>query len=312
MWSRRISPLVLSLLLAAAGTCSCGKVEAGPDQPAPSSIPPADGSTPDVDAVDVQSPPHSCPSGLPGPPMVEVVPTHAGTSYCIDSREVSQGEYFTFLGVFLEAPTVSAQKKADAGEWPAAQGCEWNLSLMPGYGDEPCYSQAPSAFSQKNKYPSFAVACVNWCSAYSYCLWAGKRLCGRIGGGALSVPEVTDPAKAEWFNVCSQGGKTTFGYGDVYNPDVPTPNHLTVNGSGLWADSPDQCRGTLSPFDKIQGIGCNVAEWQDACEVKPAATLCSVHIVAPTGMPDEPRCEYHDEAMQQRPDPRIGFRCCHD
>jgi len=242
--------------------------------------------------------------------MVEVA-SPKGNPYCIDSREVTQGEFFEFLDQFLESPTVSSQPKADAGKWPEPTGCEWNTSLLPPYLAEPCYSLAPLAFSRKNEHPDYPVACVNWCSAASYCLWAGKRLCGRIGGGSLKAAEVADPSLGEWNNACIQGGTTSYGYGDSVKSDLPSPGNLYNGKDPLPADSASQCRGTNPPFDKIQGIGCNVAEWQDDCETGSYATACAVQAFAVSGEP-EGRCDSRFAALQRDNDIRIGFRCCHD
>jgi len=98
-----------------------------------------------------------------GPNMVRV-PTVDGRSYCIDATEVTQAQYSQFLFV----------KKGDTSGQEAR--CTWNMS----YGVT-CGGFDPVA---RGGYP---VVCIDWCDAVAFCSWAGKRLCGKIGGGSLTT-----------------------------------------------------------------------------------------------------------------------------
>jgi formylglycine-generating enzyme len=264
-----------------------------------------DAASKDVVVADGPLPHSGCPKDLPGAPMVEV-PAPDGSLYCIDSREVKQGEYFEFMSVFLVDPLQNAVKKPDAN-WPSGPACENNVSLMPFQPDDSPCSTTPQAFSAKNQYPSYPIACVDWCDAYAYCAWAGKRLCGRIGGGSLAPTEVTDATKAQWYNVCSQGGKTAYAYGDAYRGDLS-------NAATMSTDAATQCRGTSQPFDQVVQIGCNVLEWQDACEKHPAWTGCGMQFASAGNSSPEVgwRCDRYDEVDIREKDPSVGFRCCRD
>jgi len=46
--------------------------------------------------------------------------------------------------------------------------------------------------------PGKPVVCVDWCDAFSYCAWVGKRLCR--DGSADELPEVS-----EWRLACGSG-----------------------------------------------------------------------------------------------------------
>jgi len=270
-----------------------------------------DGSVTDTSVL-----PSRCPSNLPGAPMVEV-PTANGTTYCIDSREVSQGEYFEFLKAFLVDPTGPAysEKRPDVGPWPTTTGCEGNGSLMPNFGaSETTCETTPTSFSRTNQYPNMPVACVDWCDAYAYCAWAKKRLCGRIGGGTIVAAEENDPARGEWLNACSQGGKTKYSYGNGYNPDYPTyaGGGADAASAGFCeATQETGCRGTLPPFNQLINLGCNVVEWEASYDVVELSVI--VHGMGSGTQSPElgSRCDssLHISPLRQ---PNVGFRCCHD
>ena len=94
-----------------------------------------------------------------GGPMVRIV-SAIGSAYCIDSTEVTQSQYSAFL-------TGTRESVSD----PPPE-CRSNTDLVPcaGAGYEP---------ATRGNYP---VTCIDWCDAWSFCHWAGKRLCGAIAG----------------------------------------------------------------------------------------------------------------------------------
>ena len=101
-----------------------------------------------------------CGKGLKGPWMVPMIlPT--GGSFCADSTEVTRWQYAAFL----------------AARYPLSEQplhCAWNDSYVPWYWQEQTRDDLP------------AVS-MDWCDARAYCAWAGKRLCGRVGGGTVSL-----------------------------------------------------------------------------------------------------------------------------
>jgi hypothetical protein len=100
-----------------------------------------------------------------------------GTTYCMDTRTVSAGEYAAFLAA-----------KVDPSAQPSR--CLWNDSFEPGCAFDPI--QAPNA----------DVTCVDLCDAEAYCLWAGKRLCGRIGGGDIDYADDGKPSIDQFTFAC--------------------------------------------------------------------------------------------------------------
>ena len=169
-----------------------------------------------------------------GPQMV-TIPTPDGGAFRIDSTEVTNGQYAEFLAANVPA----------AGQ-PAA--CSWNDSYTPPQGAWPAAD------------PEKPVAWVDWCDAAAFCAWAGKRLCGDIGGGPLSATTLGDPATSEWTYACTAAGSRTYPYGDVYSPSA------CVTGHYLWPDPTARVGttpGCTGGFPGLHDMSGNVAEWQN-------------------------------------------------
>jgi formylglycine-generating enzyme required for sulfatase activity len=143
-----------------------------------------------------------CGKGLHGPRMV-VIPVPDVGSFCIDSTEVSIRQYRAFLQAefpFSNQPSYCAWNKSYDSWQPAG----WGAGRPPPAPDD---------------YPTNAL---DWCDAYSYCAWAGKRLCGKIGGGHLVNENPNSsielhPTQGEWTYACSAGGTRAYPYGNVYD-----------------------------------------------------------------------------------------------
>ena len=198
-------------------------------------------SQPDAQAGDATSPladAGPCPGK--GATMVPVVTT-IGTTYCIDSTEVTQAQYSAFLfdtrGVVKDPPS-KCTSKAD---------------LTPATGGGCLGKYEPAG---KGAYP---VVCVDWCDAWSYCHWAGKRLCGPIAG------EESKGRAGEWVGACSSNGSRVYPYGDVYVSG--TCNDSNATGTTRPAGSMPGCVGGSRGLFDMSG---NVNEWIDKCEADDA------------------------------------------
>ncbi len=205
---------------------------AGPDATADASAP--DGSGPDAAPKDASPPTDGPCPGTAGP-----TPLRVGT-FCIDTTEVTNAHYAAFL----------ASKGGDTSGQPTQ--CQFNTSLAP--------SQGWPVTSSKNNYP---VVYVDWCDAYAYCAWAGKRLCGAIGGGSSSRGSAADKNVSQWYAACSDDGARLFPYGNTYVQGDCNDSELHA-GSLKNVGSMSTCQGGYSGLFDMNG---NAYEWEDSCDV---------------------------------------------
>ncbi len=165
-----------------------------------------------------------CTAGMTGsqcacPVGMAEASTNTGAPYCIDSVEVTFGQYQAFLNKSVPVTMQSAE-------------CSWNQTFEP-IG----LASTPAGVFLNNP-----VTNVNWCDAEAFCTYANtyaKHLCGSIADASKGVLEgapVTNngtdnnnEAVDEWYNACSGQGVNVYPYGDQYNP-------LRCNG----IDSPAQ------------------------------------------------------------------------
>jgi formylglycine-generating enzyme required for sulfatase activity len=178
----------------------------------------------------------TCLPGGRGPDMVSV------GAFCVDSTEVTAGQYRTFL---------------------AATGTS-NL-LPPTCAFKSTYSPAPG---DADDYP---VRDVDWCDAYAFCRWAGKRLCGQIGGGPNPFYDYAEATHDQWYFACSAGGTRNYPYGQTY---VGT----TCNDQAYDAGAPvpvKQASACVGGFPGLYDMAGNVWEWEDSCnDAGGAGDLC--------------------------------------
>ncbi len=184
----------------------------------------------------------SCPSGK-GSAMVRVTGSSDGGTYsfCVDKYETTNADYAAFLD---STPAYSGQPI----------DCSGNSSYNPVAG-------WPAATGDANK----PVVNVDWCDATAYCKWAGKRLCGKIGGGSFGAgtTENQDIYVSEWVNAC-RGGNTanTYPYGGTtYNATACMGNGRTPAAT-VPVGSLSTCEGGYSGIFDMSG---NVYEWLNSC-----------------------------------------------
>jgi formylglycine-generating enzyme required for sulfatase activity len=196
-------------------------------------------------------------------------------SYCIDSTEVSNSQYAEFLDAGFSSSATVPPACVDAGAY------------------------APSA-GWPSPYPHQPVANVSWCQAYAFCAWAGKRLCGGIGGGALPERDFANPSASQWFNACSAGGTLAYPYGNTFDVAV-CGGERTTNVENVGA--PAQCIGGYPGLYNMSG---NVWEWTDSCN----STSCYTMGGAYDGTQTDLACTGNRSWTTTAGAPNIGFRCC--
>ncbi len=229
--------------------------------------------------MDAGTPP-SCPQALPGPALV-AIPNPGGPPYCIDRTEVTNRHYEEFLA---GNPSITAQPPQ----------CAWNTSFVPSSG-------WPAA--GKTDHP---VTFVDHCDARAYCEWAGKRLCGRIGGGSNSLGDFVDPARSEWYRACSGGTGRQYPYGTTYDPMRcidSTQATLPVGCIGT-------CEGGVPGLYDLSG---SVWEWVDACDPSfSPASACRIRggSFLPGDGASNLSCAGDATIPRASADLNYGIRCC--
>ena len=212
-------------------------------------------------------------TGDAGPESVQV------GSYCIDKTEVTAAQYAGFLAA-VEA----------GAPLPLPAACAGKTSFTPG---------APLA---QGDYP---VASVDWCDAFAFCVWAGKRLCGRIGGGASAWTEVADSGASQWYRACSFEGLRPYPYGAAYQARACNG---ADNGIGTtWSAGVNSCAGG---FPGVYDLSGNVWEWEDSCAGAASTDPCRVRGGGYKDTRDLLRCDYAYPFSRASVDPTLGFRCC--
>lgn len=213
--------------------------------------------------------------------------------HCIDSTEVTQAQY----KVFLDA------KGSDTSGQPSS--CASNTSYVPITTDS---ASCVGNFNPSGT-PNRPVACVNWCDATAYCKWAGKRLCGAIGGGPGGFADISDASKNQWYKACSQNGATTYPYGNTF---INFCNTDKVKTATMDVGVNTTCTGTSSPYSIVFDMSGNVMEWVDTCLVIAGDPYCQAR--GGSYDDDSPYAQCLGSKAASVPPllgiPTVGFRCC--
>ncbi|MEZ4219306.1 MAG: SUMF1/EgtB/PvdO family nonheme iron enzyme [Polyangiaceae bacterium] len=237
----------------------------------------------------------SCPGGLSGPKLV-LVRSAAGQDYCIDSTEVTQVQYQEFLA---SKPPTSTQSAA----------CAWNATYVPAFIPNAACDYEGTTFDPA-KTPHHPVACVDWCDADTYCRWAGKRLCGQIGGGALDPSKVASAADSEWFNACSHQGQLVFPYGNTFDPARCNDDAIPIDPSPLPATQSPLCEGGFPGLFQMSG---DLTEWENGCDASLGEFDQCPNRGGPVGLgKDYQRCDVPGTAARSLASSAVGIRCCAD
>jgi formylglycine-generating enzyme required for sulfatase activity len=200
----------------------------------------------------------------------------------MDSTEVTNAEYAAFLA--------AGHPTSGQAAW-----CAWNTTYTPS-------GAWPSA--GRDAYP---VEYVDWCDAFAYCEWAGKHLCGRIGGGANGYTDFRDATRSEWFNACTAGGTRTYPYGSTYGGTTCNGSDNAASGT-LPAGSMSTCEGG---FPGLYDLSGNVWEWEDSCrEADGAADSCRFRGGSREVSGTVIACAFGVAGARNFSSLGLGLRCC--
>lgn len=221
----------------------------------------------------------ACPTNLKGPAMVKI--DAQGSFYCVDKTEVDAGQYDNFLSA--------------VGKPQQPAYCAFNTNFTPTHGWPAAGTKLP-------------VVGVDWCDAWTYCKWAGKRLCGQIGGGS-SPPGNVSSTLDQWFTACSHSGSQTYPYGNNYSGTACNGSDNGI-GAAVAVGSKQTCQGGYSGLYDMSG---NVSEWVDACEGYTGADdSCQDRSGSYMTDQNTQACGYAFNDKRSDSFDDVGFRCCWD
>jgi formylglycine-generating enzyme len=224
----------------------------------------------------------ACPSKM-------VISTTQQGSFCVDKTEVTYDEYEDF---WFANPSAVGQ----------IAECSWNVNWTPGLNWPQTDSRHP-------------IVGVNWCQAYAYCEWAGKRLCGKFGGGAVAFNDFADHTSSQWQNACSANGTNIYPYGQTYNgatcngADAAEGTTVEVqNAQGTPNSMTTSCEGGSPTLWQMSG---NVREWENACnDTTGQNDSCRLRGGSFNSTASALTCAASDSAARNLVADDIGFRCC--
>ena len=203
---------------------------------------------------------------------------------CVDATEVSRSGYADFLRA----------RGADTSGQVAT--CRFNTDFSP-------EADWPPAIGTESR----PVGAIDWCDALAYCTFRGKRLCGRIGGGASQLASAVDPGSSEWSAACTRGGQQSYPYGDTFAAG-------RCRGGAAEPVAVGSAPGCEGGYPGLRDLSGNVAEWQDACEETHGASfqndLCAVLGGGFDADSSGLRCASSVPARRSSSAANRGFRCC--
>jgi sulfatase modifying factor 1 len=209
-------------------------------------------------------------------------------NYSIGATEVRNGDYQAFLDVDFTSEFLDG--------WLPAE-CSWKTDFTP--DDWPANPEA-----------DLPVNGVDWCDAWAYCEWSGQHMCGRIGGGAVSLADVQNLMTSEWYKACTGGGVKNYPY---------ALNYMAAACNGL-----DAGIGELTPIGSLMtcvggyagifDMSGNVWEWENSCDTDPQVPSETQECRQRGGSfySDGPtlRCGVASVRARNYRNDNLGIRCC--
>ncbi|MDI1443684.1 SUMF1/EgtB/PvdO family nonheme iron enzyme [Polyangium sp. 6x1] len=223
-----------------------------------------------------------CPE-VPNTPGMVAMPAAFG-KYCIDSTEVTNAQYATWLPLVDLSPVKQAPE------------CEFNTTFVPADGVTPPADDRP-------------VALIDWCDAAAFCKWHGKRLCGKIGGGPVPYGDINNAAVSQWYAACSKGDNFAYPYGIAYAAD-----HCNGQDRMLGASVPvGSLAGCVGGLPGLLDMSGNLWEWEDACDGATGENdTCRRRGGGYASLATDLDCPTAGGEARGVANATTGFRCCAD
>jgi formylglycine-generating enzyme len=248
-----------------------------------------------VDSGVVDSGADIAPPDVPPPLCTPIAPKLVTIgAWSIDATEVTNSQYAAFL----------AAKGTDTSGQPAY--CAFNTSYRPSAG-------WPAPEAQCN----LPVVHVDWCDAYAYCKWAGKRLCGSPAGGSSLFSAFETISTSQWYAACSRSMASRFIYGSTYIAGACVDDAYDGKGGVATTDvrqpagSVLTCRGAAAPYDGLFDMNGNVMEWEDSCsDRKDGGDDCRARGGSYLEAWDKGDCDEPKTVKRSVTAGDLGFRCC--
>lgn len=255
----------------------------------PSDRPAGDGGLA-TDAGTDRGPTRSC-QGTQGP-----TPINIDNRFCVDSTPVTNDQYAAFLAATAQSPV------------PQPVGCQWNAVFTPDY------------FPYSATVGSLPVRDVDFCDAWSYCQWAGKRLCGVLDHQGSSISNFDRVLDGELYYACSGGAghPLTYSYSsdgtvDPTACDTDVCNGTTVTKFGqIDPVGNPRCQSIVYPG--LYDLNSAVEVWLDMCLAGDATDGSGDTCRLSTPLFCDQRCDVSGNgAPRNAPGAgTIGMRCCSD
>ncbi|MEM9069444.1 MAG: SUMF1/EgtB/PvdO family nonheme iron enzyme [Myxococcota bacterium] len=228
-----------------------------------------------------------CPAGT-GPSMVRLP-----EGFCIDTTEVTRGQYAAWLGA---EPSLEGQPSACAANDDYTPTCAFD-----------------GASARENQ----PVVCVDWCDARAFCEAAGKRLCGGVEDGeSYPFADYADPAVSEWQAACTSGGAHSYTYGDELDTEICRGADAETAATWGFADvgSFPGCQSPEAAYAGVFDLSGHAAEWDNSCDGEGADANCRIRGGSFEHNEHGLRCAMGERLHwpRMRTVVSVGFRCCAD
>lgn len=208
--------------------------------------------------------------------------------FCIDATETTNEQYLPFYLATLSG---------DAGPLPGQ--CTWNNNYRPGTWN----ATSPYFAAAEARVP---VHPVDWCDAWMFCQWSGKRLCGSLSGKPVAPADAPDAAASAWTYACSAGATRAYPYSSTYDPNACNTDKGTTAAPVAVGAYP-KCVGGYPGIVDMSG---NAWEWDDSCEPGNENASCRLRGGSVTRPPDAVMCATALASPRNDATGNNGIRCC--